>query len=149
MSTNEELAEAREKIALLEQQAAVQQQILREEMIRRRAMERDQPGAHVAAETELDVVAALLSLGDATRAQTQQFLNMQQQTTNMLLAERRPASVPPNIQIAIRDFNGIEGQERADAWIRELEVTKEVNSWTDVVASNVARAHQKNAAFKC
>ncbi|KAJ8683522.1 hypothetical protein QAD02_019314 [Eretmocerus hayati] len=150
MASNEELArelaEAREKIALLEQEAADQQQILREETIRRRAVERDQAGAH--AEAELDVAVALLSLGDATRAQTQQFLHMQQQTTNALLAERRPASLPPNVQTAIRDFDKIEGPEQADAWIRELEIMKNVNSWSDPVAFNVAKAHLKNAALK-
>ncbi|KAJ8666396.1 hypothetical protein QAD02_008058 [Eretmocerus hayati] len=137
MASNEELAEAREKIALLEQQAADQQQILREETIRRRAMERDRAGAR--AEEELDVVVAFISLGDATRAQTQQFLNKQQQTTNELLAERRPVSLPPNVQTAIRDFEGIEGPEQADTWIRELEIMKNVNSWSDPVAFNVRK----------
>ncbi|KAJ8665694.1 hypothetical protein QAD02_007356 [Eretmocerus hayati] len=129
MASNEELArklaEAREKNALLEQQAAYQQQILREETIRRRAMERDQADAR--AEAELDVA---------------------QQTTNALLAERRPASLPPNVQTAIRDFDGIEGPQQADAWIRELEIMKNVNSWSDPVAFNVAKAHLKNAALK-
>ncbi|KAJ8672086.1 hypothetical protein QAD02_003345 [Eretmocerus hayati] len=110
------------------------------------ALERDQAGAH--AEAEFDVAVALLSLRDATRAQTQQFLHMQQQTTNALLAERRPASLPPNVQTAIRDFDGIEGPKQADAWIRELEIMKNVNSWSDLVAFNVAKAHLENAALK-
>ncbi|KAJ8676077.1 hypothetical protein QAD02_011863 [Eretmocerus hayati] len=116
--------------------------------LRRRLEERQPAGAAAIGESELDVAVALLSLGDATRDQTQRIIDMQQQTQNALLADRRPTFSAPNVQTGIRDFHGIEGQEKADAWVRELEIMQNVNSWNDVVAFNVAKAHLKNAAMK-
>ncbi|KAL7307016.1 hypothetical protein TKK_0000764 [Trichogramma kaykai] len=51
-------------------------------------------------------------------------------------------------QNAIRDFNGTEDAEGSDAWIRELDLMKTLNQWSDATTYNVAKAHFKNAALK-
>lgn len=48
---------------------------------------------------------------------------------NAVQASATNALLLPNVQNVFRDFNGNEEPEKAHAWIRELDITKNVNGW--------------------
>ncbi|KAJ8685392.1 hypothetical protein QAD02_021185 [Eretmocerus hayati] len=79
---NASLVSAREQI--WEMQRREQELDAREQRVRQREAQQQQEGAGVAAGgvDQLDLATALLSLGEAARAQTQSLMSMQQQTND-------------------------------------------------------------------
>ena len=49
-------------------------------------------------------------------------------------------------QNSIRKFNGNEGPDRANAWIKELDKTRIIYGWSDEIAFNVAKLRLKGGA---
>ncbi|KAL7292706.1 hypothetical protein TKK_0013829 [Trichogramma kaykai] len=90
---------------------------------------------------ERDVAHALLALGGALQQNAQVMNRVREETATQRI-------IMPNPQNAVRDFLGTESPEAADAWLRELEITKNIHNWSDAVAFNIAKGHLKGAALK-
>ena len=94
----------------------------------------------------------LLTLGGTLQQQTQALASVRDVALQISLsadqAETTHGMLIPNVQNVFRDFNGTEEPEKARAWIRELEMTKTINGWSEAVAFSVAKAHLKKAVFK-
>ena len=93
---------------------------------------------------ESEMAKVLLSLGGTLERQNQVLSRAEERAQ----AQTPQAIIMPNVQNMVRDFQGTETPEKASAWIRELELTKTINGWTDAVAFSIAKAHLKNAALK-
>ncbi|XP_043472030.1 uncharacterized protein LOC122504825 [Leptopilina heterotoma] len=48
----------------------------------------------------------------------------------------------------IREFHGMEGPEKAQAWLTELETSKSIHDWSDAIALSIAKSQMKSAAQK-
>ena len=99
---------------------------------------------------EQDLAHVLLSLGGTLQEQTQVLARVEEtcRTSNVSVAQLAQLNVVPNIHSVIRDFFGTEDPGQAEAWIRELETTKNINEWSEAVAFNIAKAHLRNTALK-
>lgn len=105
--------------------------------------------AALGANSSPELAQVLAGLGALLQGQTEAFSRWQDEARGRQNGGAEVSlAVVPDIQNAIHDFYGNEKPEIAQAWIRELENIKGVNSWSDAVAFNVAKAHLKNAAFK-